>query len=143
MNQLAIAVAIVIVAVVIAVVVERRRPEPPTRAQWQPPAQLDRADFTRPDASWLLVVFSSATCDSCRDTVGKAAILAGDDVAFEEVEVGASADRHERYGIDAVPITVLADADGVVVASFVGPPTAADLWAAVARARDGQSEGPT
>ena len=142
MTQLLIAVGIVAVAVIVAVIVERRRPEPPTGAHWEVPAQLDRADFTRPDAPWLLVVFSSATCDSCRDTVAKAAVLAGDEVAFEEVEVGVSPDRHRRYGIDAVPIVVLADADGVVVTSFVGPPSAADLWAAVARSRDGQTDGP-
>jgi hypothetical protein len=31
---------------------------------------------------------------------------------------------------------VIADANGVVVKSFLGPMTATDLWAAVAEARD-------
>jgi hypothetical protein len=34
-----------------------------------------------------------------------------------------------------VPLTLLAGADGVVRASFVGEPTATDLWAALAEAR--------
>ena len=48
------------------------------------------------------------------------------------------ADRalHERYAIEAVPTTLIADPEGVVVASFLGPVTATDLWAAVAEARE-------
>ena len=38
---------------------------------------------------------------------------------------------HERYKIDAVLRLVVADADGVVHAGFLGPMTATDLWAAV------------
>jgi len=34
-----------------------------------------------------------------------------------------------------VPIVVIADLDGVVRKSFVGPMSATDLWAAVAEAR--------
>ena len=42
---------------------------------------------------------------------------------------------HERYGISGVPMVVIADAEGVVRKSFVGPVTATDLWAAVAEIR--------
>jgi hypothetical protein len=138
-SQLLIAGAIVLVAVVIALVVDRRRPDAPTQGRWEVPPQLDRADFSRPDAPWLVVVFSSATCDSCRDAVTKAAVLESGDVAFEEVEFGASRQRHERYAIDAVPIVVIAGRDGVVLESFVGSPDAAELWAAMARVRDAQA----
>jgi hypothetical protein len=43
---------------------------------------------------------------------------------------------HDRYRIEAVPATLVADDQGVVVASFVGPVAVADLWAAVAAARE-------
>jgi hypothetical protein len=43
---------------------------------------------------------------------------------------------HQKYKVDAVPIAVIADRDGVVRASFVGPMSATDLWAAVAEVRD-------
>lgn len=66
-------------------------------------------------------------------------MLASGDVVVEEVEVSARKDLHDRYHIDAVPTIVVADRDGVVKASFVGPPNATDLWAAVAGARDGNS----
>jgi hypothetical protein len=35
-----------------------------------------------------------------------------------------------------VPTALVVDAEGVVAASFVGPVTATDLWAAVAEARE-------
>lgn len=130
------AVFLVVIAVVVAVVLDRRQKrDAPTQPTWSVPGQLDRADFARPDAPWLLAVFTSATCDSCRGTIDKARVLDCDDVAVVEVEVGARKDLHDRYGIDAVPLLIVADAEGVVRASFVGPPTATDLWAAVAEVR--------
>ena len=53
-----------------------------------------------------------------------------------EVEAGARPELHRRYRIEAVPITVVADRAGVVRASFIGPASATDLWAAVADARN-------
>ena len=41
----------------------------------------------------------------------------------------------ERYSIDAVPMIVVADDQGITRASFIGVPTAADLWAALAELR--------
>ena len=45
-------------------------------------------------------------------------------------------DLHQRYAIEAAPTILIADHEGVVHASFVGTPSATDLWAAVAEARD-------
>jgi hypothetical protein len=134
-ERLVVAAVVVVIAAVVAVLVERRRPQPPTQGRWPAPAQLDRHDFDRPDAPWLVAVFSSATCDSCADAVAKSMALASDAVVVEEVEAKQKADIHRRYSIQAVPTVVVADAEGVVRASFVGPPSAADLWAAVAGAR--------
>ena len=69
------------------------------------------------------------------DTVDKARPLESDDVAVREVEVAARPDLHQRYGIEAVPTVVIADAEGAVRGSIIGPPTAAELWARVAEAR--------
>ena len=63
-------------------------------------------------------------------------VVACRDVAVQDVEYTALRRLHERYGIDAVPMVVVADADGVVRASFVGPMSATDLWAAVAEVRN-------
>jgi hypothetical protein len=100
------------------------------------PTQLDRRDFERPNAAWLVAVFTSATCESCADVVSKARVLASDDVAVTDIEWQSNGDLHARYHIDAVPLLLIADPDGVVRRSFAGPVTATDLWAAVAAARD-------
>jgi hypothetical protein len=134
--QLAIAVVLVAVVVSIAALLRRRRPSAPTQSHWEAPVQLDRSEFDRSDAPWLVVVFSSSTCHTCADMVHKSQVLASDAVAVQEVEAGASADLHRRYGIEAVPITVVADGDGVVRAAFIGPASATDLWAAVAELRE-------
>jgi hypothetical protein len=136
-ERLIIALAIAAVVALVAVVARRRRvPDAPTQRRFSPPEQLDRDDFARRDAPWLVAVFSSASCDACAQVLAKAQVLECGDVAVVEVEYGADRAVHERYSIDAVPTTVIADANGVVAASFLGPMTATDLWAAVAEARE-------
>ena len=66
MSRLIIAVVILAAAVAIAALLRAKLPQPPTQARWAVPAQLDRADFDRPDAPWLVVVFSSTTCARLR-----------------------------------------------------------------------------
>jgi hypothetical protein len=136
MERFLLAASVVAVAAVVAVILERRRPEPPTQGGWQVPTPRDRADFARPEAPWLVAVFTSATCDSCAQALQRSRVLASDAVAVEEVEVKEKPDLHRRYRIEAVPIIVVADGDGVVRSSFTGPPSATDLWAAVAGVRD-------
>lgn len=136
MAQFLIAAVLVVAAAAVALLLRRRRPQPPTQPRWSVPAQLDRADFGGGDRPWLLVVFTSATCDSCAQATAKASLLESPEVAYQEVTWQADKDLHTRYAVDVVPMTLLADEDGVVRASFIGAPNAADLWAAVAEARD-------
>ena len=136
MTRLLIAGVLVAVAVVIALVVERRRPAPPTQPTFAVPAQLDRADFDRPEAAWLVVVFTSATCGTCADVVVKVRPLESGDVAVQEVEAVEHRDLHQRYNVDAVPMLVVADDEGVVRGSLVGPASAEEIWLAVADVRD-------
>lgn len=139
-ERLLIAGVVIVVAVLIALVIDRRTPDAPTAPRWAVPTQLDRADFAGAGQPWLVAVFTSETCDACAGTAAKASVLASDDVAVDEVAVGVRPQVHRRYAIDAVPTVVVADAEGVVRASFVGPPTATDLWAAVAELRDPGAE---
>ena len=141
-ERLLIAGVVVLVAVLIALVIDRRKPDAPTTPRWAVPTQLDRTDFVGAGLPWLVAVFTSETCDACASTASKAAVLASEDVAVDEVEVRARPELHRRYAIDAVPTVVVADSEGVVRASFVGPPTATDLWAAVAELRDPAPEPP-
>ncbi len=136
-ERLLIAAPLVVVAVVVAMLVQRRRPDPPTQSSsWTVPSQLDRADFVDPEKPWLVALFSSATCEACAQTRGAMAPLESPEVAVMDVEVDVHPDIHHRYRIDAVPILVMADAAGVVMASKVGPTSASDLWSVVADVRD-------
>jgi hypothetical protein len=137
MEQLLIAVGLVAVAAVIALVVQRRQPDPPMQPRtYSVPSQLDRADFDRPDSPWLVVAFTAATCSTCQGIWQKVQVLESTEVGVQEVEVASRPELHDRYQIDGVPLVVIADAEGVVRASFVGPATATDLWATVAELRE-------
>jgi hypothetical protein len=136
-RSLLLAVVIGAVVVAVAVVLRRRQgTQIPTQPRHQVPVQVDRADFVRPDAPWLVAVFTSSTCHVCADVARKAVVLESPEVAVQEIEYTTDRALHSRYSIDAVPAVVIVDADGVVRGSFLGPVTATDLWVAVAEARD-------
>ena len=137
MERLLVAAVLIVVAVVAAGVLQRlrARDDAPTQSRWAVPTQLDRADFGGADVPWLVAVFTSATCDSCARAVEKATVLASPSVTVQDVPYQLRKDLHTRYAVDVVPMILVAGEDGVVAASFVGVPTATDLWAAVAEAR--------
>jgi hypothetical protein len=131
-----IAVALFAVVAVIALTLERRRrTNAPLQGQPVVPAQLDRVDFPRPEAAWLVVVFTSANCESCEGLFDKVAPLESPDVAVVEVQYPSGKELHRRYAINAAPLTVVADAQGVVCASVLGAFNASEVWAAVAQLR--------
>jgi hypothetical protein len=136
-SRLVVALVVVVVAVVAARLLERRRPGPPTRDAYPVPAQLDRQDFPRPDAPWLFVLFSSRTCDSCGPMALRVAALESEAVATVDVEARADKALHDRYRIEGVPMVVLADADGVVRAGFVGSVESWELEDALTNAQAG------
>jgi len=134
--RLAIAFAIAIVVGLVAWRLRRRPPEPPPRDAYPVPRQLDRNDFPRPDAPWLVALFSSAVCLSCRGLPPKIAVLESADVATCDIEAESQGELHRRYELSAIPMTLIADAEGIVQRAFVGAFTATDLWAAVAELRN-------
>lgn len=143
-GRLAIGVVILVVVLAIAWLMRRRKPEAPPRDVYPVPRQLDRADFPRPEAPWLVALFSSTVCESCRGLPPKLAALESSAVAICEIEASERGDLHRRYQISAIPMTVVADAEGVVRRAFVGAFSATDLWAAVAESRaPGASPEPT
>jgi Thioredoxin len=141
-TTLVVVVVLVALGVLVSEFVKKRKPEPPTQKQWGVPEQLDRADFVRPDSDWLIVAFTSDTCDSCATVVPKVQVLESAAVATAVLPYQDNKVIHERYGIDAVPTVVIADAQGVVRSNFVGPASAADLWAAIAELREPGSTPP-
>ncbi len=134
-SRLVIAVVLVLVAAGVAWRLRARAEVDPVRAAGEVPRQLHRGDFPRADAAWLVVLFSSASCDTCAVMASKVGVLDSADVAVCEIEFGAQRALHERYAIDSVPLVVVADHEGVTRAAFLGPTSATDLWAAVAELR--------
>ena len=130
------------IALVVSWFLRRRRNDAPTQGGFELPVQLDRNDFVSPEAPWLVVVFTSATCNACNDVATKAEVLSSHDVAVVRVDYTTDPEMHARYKIEAVPALVVADTAGVVKAGFLGPVKAQDLWAAVAECREpGSSPG--
>ena len=136
MSRFVIAGVVVVVALLINLWQRKRRVDAPTQGAGEVPSQVDRADFVRPEAPWLVLAFTSATCQTCSDIERKVRVLETNNVAIQILEYTAERVLHARYKIDAVPTVLMADSNGVVQANFLGPVSATDLWAALARVRD-------
>ncbi|MFM8303493.1 MAG: thioredoxin family protein [Actinomycetota bacterium] len=138
--RLLIAAVIVAIVFVVAWGTRRRaRPAPPPRAPYPTPQQLDRADFPRPEAPWLVAYFWSRTCDSCVGLAPKVAVLDSAAVSTCALEASDHRDLHRRYEIAAIPMILIADAEGVVRRAFVGALSATDLWGALSDVRSAGS----
>lgn len=131
-TRLFLLLATVVAAAVIAYVLEHRRPAPPAQGGHPTPRQLDRADFPRPEARLLVVVFSARDCTACARVGEVARGLSSDEVAVFEADASEHRDLHLRYSIESVPVTLVAEAEGVVQAAWVGFVGPAELVAAVA-----------
>ncbi len=148
MAQVFIAVIIVAIVSAIALVARhRRRADAPTQKSWTVPEQIDphdifgedSADVTHDVAEWAIVVFTSATCHVCADVAAKARALESRRVLVREFEYTNDRAMHDKYRIEAVPTLLMCSRAGIVEHSILGPVTATDLWAAVARVRDPDS----
>jgi hypothetical protein len=138
--EFVVALSIAVVVSVVAILLRRRRStDAPTQKTWNVPSQVDPVDLGIGEAEWMIAVFTSGTCHVCADVAAKAEALSSRKVAVREIEYGADRALHDKYGIDAVPTLVVCDREGVVRHSTLGPVTATDLWAAVARVRDPES----
>ncbi|HET8929661.1 MAG TPA: thioredoxin family protein [Acidimicrobiales bacterium] len=130
MIEFVVAAAIVIAGIGVAAVIRRRDAGQMAQGRrWSVPAQLERRDFADPEADRLVVVFSSDTCDVCAQTWQQVneLVTPASGTAVDRVSYQDRSDLHDRYGIAAVPTLLVADGEGVVQRSFVGPPDAAEL----------------
>ncbi len=135
MDRVVLVLGAVIIAAVVALVTGRRTDAPDSNTGHMP-SLLDRSDFLRPDAPWLVAVFTSATCHVCAEVFERARHLESDEVVVQELEFTRHGDLHKRYRINAVPTLAIADSDGVVSRGFLGPVTVSELWSAIAEDRD-------
>jgi len=130
------AIAVLLLAAGLGYSFRKRKPDSPARVRGSVPHQLNRNDFDASQKDWLVAVFTSSTCDACKNVAAKALVLASSEVAVQVIDFSEMRDLHKNYEIDSVPTTVIADKSGVVMFATVGPITATDLWAALAKCRD-------
>ncbi len=128
---------VLVVAVVLNRLMSKRSVQAPTQADPSIPTQVDRNDFSEPSKEWLVLAFTSSTCNTCADIERKAVVLKSQSVAVEICEYTAHRELHKKYAIDAVPTLLIADGQGIVSKGFLGPASATDIWAALARVREG------
>lgn len=121
MTRVIVLIVLTLVAVGIAWMLQRRRPEAPTAPSYRSPRQLDRADFDVPSELALVVVFASATCDSCPVAWETVTGIERSGTGAQRVLVQEQPELHRRYKIDGVPTTLVVAPDGAVHASFFGP----------------------
>ena len=131
MTRSLIAIGVILIALLLAWAYQRRNStyaaSPSVAPTYSVPKKLERWDFTHPNHNWLLVVFTSKSCSTCAGVINAAQQLASSSVAIQEVEYNAQRDLHARYGIAVVPLVILVDKDGMVVASHAGAATAEEL----------------
>lgn len=143
MNDVVVAAGIAVAVVVAAFAMRRRqRTDAPTQRSFAVPSQIDRRDFAVDGnrSAWLVVVFTSTSCHVCADVWDKVQVLSSGEVAVFRADYESRRDLHSRYGIEAVPATLVCDGEGVVRHQILGPVSATDLWAAVARVRDASED---
>ena len=59
MDRLLLLVVVAAAAGVVALLLQRRTDRTPVRTGWTVPDQVSRTDFERPEAPWLVAVFTS------------------------------------------------------------------------------------
>lgn len=136
MDRLLLVLGGVVIAGTVAALSSRGRKSAPAAITHTIPRQLDRRDFNGATRPWLVAVFTASTCDTCAAVMERARHLASSQVSVQELEHGSEAALHERYGVDSVPMVLIADETGAVQRAFLGPVTTTDLWASLAELRE-------
>ena len=83
MIRLLIVAIVLVVAVALNKVLSKRTLQAPTQADPSMPTQIDRSDFSESSKEWLVLAFTSATCNTCADIERKAVVLKSSSVAVE------------------------------------------------------------
>ena len=120
LARLALVIVIVAVAAALAWVAHRIRRPP------HPAVRVGEA------GDWPgVVLFTSTTCPTCKEAIAELERLG---VGFREVTNDLEPQRFASWGVTAVPLTVVIDADDAVVRTFSGVPSRRALRSALRRA---------
>ena len=86
MIRLVIVAVVLVFAVVLNKVLSKRTNQAPTQADPSMPTQIDRNDFSESNKEWLVLAFTSSSCNTCADIERKAVVLKSRSVAVEICE---------------------------------------------------------
>lgn len=132
MERYLIALGVLAAALVIAGFLRgRRKPAVAPSRDWHLPSHIEPSDVGAGAGRWAVVLFSSTTCETCRSVRDAAAPLESDTVAVVDVPYQSRRDLHDRYGIEAVPATVVMAPDGDVRAAWIGVIEPGHFWSVV------------
>jgi len=120
-DKVILVVGSIAIAGFVSMILGRSRVSPSAANAHHVPDRLDLDDFPEADGNWLVVVFSSSKCETCAGVVAAIRQLAMPGLSTREITVERHGDMHDRCGIDGVPTTVIADPQGRVLKSFLGP----------------------
>jgi glutaredoxin len=102
----------------------------PLVARMRAAAAASRAPLDLSGLTGSILFFSDAACRRCERV---RAMLERWAPSFVEIRHDTDRDAHQRAGVDAVPLVVVRDRHGAVVARFAGVPSARHLRRAIAR----------
>ena len=121
MSRLIVLVVLSCGASIVAVLLRKLNYRNFVTSGWSIPGHLSREDFNFLNEPWLVVIFSSESCETCKPVVTEGMKLTSLGVAIQEVTAETNKGLHEKYDIDAVPMLLLVDKFGVVRSSHLGP----------------------
>ena len=93
---------------------------------FEAPRLLHRHDFAQPESPWLLAVFTGRNCQTCAEVLLQLQQL---QPQLTQTVTASSSQKKllKRYGIEAVPVTALADSTGKVRWCRLGRLSESDL----------------
>ena len=121
MSRLIVLVVLSCGASIVAVLLRKLNYRNFVTSGWSIPGHLSREDFSFLNEPWLVVIFSSESCETCKPAVAEGMKLASLGIAIQEVTAETNKGLHRKYDIDAVPMLLLVDKFGVVRSSHLGP----------------------
>lgn len=123
--QVLIGFAVVAVIALVTTVVSRRFAPParqfvPPPSTFGVPAQMSLEDISPQFRPWVLVLFTSQTCEGCLRARSLAQTIRSEGLEIKFIDSSEQPGLFEKYSIEGVPLFVLCDESGLVCGHMFG-----------------------
>jgi len=136
-ERLLVLVAVSLLACTAASIVQRRNYRHSVRTGSPVPVQIHRGDFPHPEIDWLIAIFTSESCDACTAVLRSAQSIDSAAVHVAKIDSTKNEKIYKLYDIDAVPLLLLANKNGVVLYYHRGPIPTDQLYKDIEEATEG------